>query len=450
MWKRWDVVRKSADGTRFDYDVERTLDDEGGQAKVSIATHKASGVQVAMKRLRSGYNDESLARMAREIEVGTAVASPNLVPVLDHGEDWFVMPLASCNLWDCHERVAGSSDAIDAMVRQVCGGLEVAHDAGYVHRDIKPANILCFGTKSGTDHWALADWGLVRRPAGSTTVAGRTAIGLAYGTNGYAAPELSSDAHQAGPQTDMYSLGQTIGAVLRNEHPTPYLAHLPASGPWRVVVRRLTARLPEERPRLIADVLALVDQQLSPNADLPALTIDTLIEAANRGEPTPIKKILDLVELNLDDQEIFIDSLPQLSRKGVRSIVKLSSSASHQIVSRTGWHLLNGEWGHRNFDHANSVLGLIFDFAIAAQKENELGVFEAAIESFCECEGSWNRFATQRIFRIELRRFNGDYALATASALAQFPNAAKHISEAADDRDVDKSIRRAIRGAIKI
>jgi serine/threonine-protein kinase len=40
------------------------------------------------------------------------------------------------------------------------------------------------------ERWVVADWGLVRRPPGMTTLNGRTRVGVVYGTEGFAPPEL--------------------------------------------------------------------------------------------------------------------------------------------------------------------------------------------------------------------------------------------------------------------
>jgi serine/threonine protein kinase len=60
----------------------------------------------------------------------------------------------------------------------------------------------------------VADWGLTRRPRGQPTNPGRTRAGTMFGTEGFADPELSADAHNAGPEADIYSIGQIIGWAL--------------------------------------------------------------------------------------------------------------------------------------------------------------------------------------------------------------------------------------------
>src|SRR6266508_6896095 len=71
----------------------------GGQAIVFRATHRQTGEQVALKRSLK-RDEESLARLRREIEVQDALQHLHIMPLLDYGfqtdwgQSWYTMPLA--------------------------------------------------------------------------------------------------------------------------------------------------------------------------------------------------------------------------------------------------------------------------------------------------------------------------------------------------------------------
>ncbi|MFD3415012.1 restriction endonuclease, SacI family [Streptomyces cyaneofuscatus] len=227
---------------------------DGGQAQVFRARDKTTGSVVALKKLRTPL-ERRVARMGREIEVGLLLSDhPHAMPVLDHAPDhsWFVMPYAQGTALDYCEELR-CDDALILLLRAVCSVLEVAHEKGYVHRDIKPANIPKLNGR-----WVVADWGIVRRPRGMTTDPQRTRIGTPLGSAGFSAPELEDDAHSAGPQADIYSLGQLIGWAVTGKYPRTNIPLIPDNGAWRSIVEVATRDDPAMRPKSIKSFLEII------------------------------------------------------------------------------------------------------------------------------------------------------------------------------------------------
>jgi serine/threonine protein kinase len=222
-------------------------------AVVWRAVNKMTGDVVALKSVR-GRSTDAIARMAREIEVGQRMGLDNSVmPVLDAAPDstWFTMPLAVGDaeaLWP-H---LGPDVELLRILDALSDGLGAAHAAGYVHRDIKPSNVLMLPT----GQWAVADWGLVRRPRGETSHPARTETGIPFGTFGFAAPELSENAHDVTQAVDIYSVGQFIGWARTGRHPRANLPLLPDDEPWRTIVRHATLFEPEDRPVSVDEIRA--------------------------------------------------------------------------------------------------------------------------------------------------------------------------------------------------
>lgn len=255
---RYNAVRVAAEGSRKDYALDPRPIASGGQATVFGAMHKPTNSRVAFKRINS-RNRNDLARMRREIEAAQLFGGhPNIMPVLDFSSayDWFVMPLAGDS---AQTMTAELSDPtlLRRLVTAVCSALQEPHQVGWIHRDLKPENILQLNQQ-----WLVADWGLGRRPRGHTTDPHRTQAGGRFGTEGFAAPELSIDAHDVGPQADIYSIGQIIGWALTGKWPLANVPLLPPTGPWRNIVNAATRPQPSERPETVDSFLALLTHEL--------------------------------------------------------------------------------------------------------------------------------------------------------------------------------------------
>src|SRR5262249_24055165 len=152
------------------------------------------------------------------------------------------------------------------------------HEHGMVHRDIKPHNLMV--TPDGTVK--ILDFGLARfarqndeLPAGETQApAGLTNAGAVMGTADYIAPEQAADARRAGTRADIYSPGCTLFHLLTGLPPSPdgtstdkFRHHaatpLPIPDEWpaplKTVLRKMTAKDPQERYATPAEVAAALE-----------------------------------------------------------------------------------------------------------------------------------------------------------------------------------------------
>ncbi|MEU6482898.1 serine/threonine-protein kinase [Streptomyces sp. NPDC046887] len=131
--------------------------------------------------------------------------------------------------------------------------LRAAHALGVLHRDLKPANVLL---EEGTGRVVLTDFGIAQL-AGSTTI---TEVGMFVGSPEYTAPERMRGA-QAGPASDLWSLGALLCAALTGQSPfhrdslggvlhavvEEDIRPPAAAGPLLPVVRGLLQRDPDRR-----------------------------------------------------------------------------------------------------------------------------------------------------------------------------------------------------------
>jgi len=189
----------------------------GGMATVWRARDEMLGREVAVKVLSPQYavDPEFLARFEREARHAAAVSHPRLVTVFDcgveRGTPFIVMELVAGRTL---RQVMDETGALPpgqavTVAAAVCEGLEAAHAAGLVHRDITPANIVLNGGEV-----KILDFGIAR--ADGTRAA--TATGAVLGTAAYLSPEQAAG-QQAGPQSDLYSLGCVLFEMLAGRPP---------------------------------------------------------------------------------------------------------------------------------------------------------------------------------------------------------------------------------------
>jgi hypothetical protein len=380
--------------------------------------------------------------MQREIEVGRAVEHPNVMPVIDFDPEgtWFVMPWAEATLLDCRSEVGGHEE-LRALMTDICAGLAPLHQNGQVHRDVKPENVLRLGDPA---RWVVSDWGLVRNPPGGTTTPGRTRIGVSYGTEGFAAPELSVDAHAARPAADVYSVGQVIGWVLTGEHPLQNRPLLP-DGPWRPIVRAATRFEAGDRPATADDLAATIDRTFAVIPLLPVQEASDILDAleADPRSEDGLDRLFDLAALHRDDYSLYVDQLPRLSAAQAAASVRLDPARAAEVARGMEAHL-SGDWGSRSFRWADNVIFLLFRIAEEAAATGEVALLEDAVSALFAWDGAWNQWPPQGPVASWLASLREPEALIVAQALRAEPRSAEHFSEVADDSSADPRIRQAI------
>jgi serine/threonine protein kinase len=220
------------------YEVVRLLG-EGGMGRVHLAVHRSIGRQVAIKTIH-GLDAATRARFVREWQALARLSHPNVVQLIDAGEDGPV-PYLVCEYVDGDSlgvRLRRSSnmtlDAIVSCFGQILAGLEHAHDRDVIHRDLKPDNILI--THAGVAK--VADFGLASCETPQT--AGLTRAGALMGTPAYMSPEQARGEKMTAA-TDIYSAGVILFEMCTGR--VPFAA---PSFP-EVLVLHITAPVPDPR-----------------------------------------------------------------------------------------------------------------------------------------------------------------------------------------------------------
>ena len=200
------------------YELEELVG-TGGMSTVFRAHDRQLERRVAIKILHEHYADdpEYLERFRREARAVARLSHPNIVTVIDRGDDggrqYIVFEYVDGeNLKELVVR-SGRLPVRQALelALAVADGLSFAHEHGLVHRDVKPQNVLL----SSEGEVKVTDFGIAR----SLHVEhGVTQTGTVLGTGEYLAPEQASG-KQVSPATDVYSLGVVLWELLAGDVP---------------------------------------------------------------------------------------------------------------------------------------------------------------------------------------------------------------------------------------
>jgi HD-like signal output (HDOD) protein len=278
------------------YVVESLLG-QGGMAVVYLARHPALGREVAVKLLNPEYKaDVDLnARFLQEARVTANFRHPNIVEIFDLGDiggrAYYTMERLIGTDLASHvaKRVRFRPDEVADYFRQICRGLDLAHQQGIVHRDLKPANI--FVVDEEPLRIKLMDFGIAkvtekRRP-------NATQRGEVLGTPAYMAPEQAlGNIDAITVATDIYALGIIAYEMLTGrlpftadsdlllltmqirDQPPPILEVAPdVPKALADLVERCLSKEPYERPRSVKE--------------LSAKLVDAVEGARLRGPPGP-------------------------------------------------------------------------------------------------------------------------------------------------------------------
>jgi len=178
---------------------------------------------------------EAIARFEREARTAASIQHPNVIDVNDFGKSdegvfFLVMEYVEGeSLYQLLRREGTLSvQRAHALLRQICAGVEAAHDEGILHRDLKPANVFIVqrkkkdGTISVDDLVKVGDFGLAKiisqSLAGDSSGSGPASRGI-LGTPEYMAPEQMQAGATLDARADIYALGAMAYHMLGGRPP---------------------------------------------------------------------------------------------------------------------------------------------------------------------------------------------------------------------------------------
>jgi eukaryotic-like serine/threonine-protein kinase len=252
------------------YELEELVG-TGGMSSVFRAHDRQLDRRVAIKILHEHYAEdpEYLERFRREARAVAKLSHPNIVTVIDRGDDdgrqYIVFEhVEGENLKELALR-SGRLPVGRALelALAVADGLSFAHDHGLVHRDVKPQNVLL----SREGEVKVTDFGIARS---LHMEHGVTQTGTVLGTGEYLAPEQASG-KPVSAATDVYSLGVVLWELLAGD--VPFVGENFVAVALRHV-NEPPPSLRERRPDVTPRLEAAVDRALAkdPAHRFPSMT----------------------------------------------------------------------------------------------------------------------------------------------------------------------------------
>jgi len=265
------------------------------------------GSIVAVKTLfqQFTYEAEYVKRFKQEARLAKKLSHPNVVKILDVGEDesgylqYIVMEyvegktlaelMSGRSKYDKSSvkkpiKIFSASETIRIM-RQIAGVLQAAMDIGLLHRDIKPQNIMLDVDANAK----LLDFGLSKDCDSVFSILSTT--GQFIGTPPYMSPEQHSGKDIIDHRSDLYSLGCTAYQMLTGVTPFPgpavsgyAMQHINNIPPG---ARSINKQCPKNLSDLIARLLA---KKSSDRQQTPAELIEDLNRVERGEKPVKIHK----------------------------------------------------------------------------------------------------------------------------------------------------------------
>jgi serine/threonine-protein kinase len=263
----------------------------GGMSSVYRAFDPTLERWVAIKLMHRdiSHDPDQLERFRREARAVAQLNHPNVVTVIDAGEDdgapYIVFEYVEGETLKDRIRRLGRLPVSEAVAYAIEIGraLESAHASRLVHRDVKPQNVLI----DADGRAKVTDFGIAR----SLEAQGLTATGRVLGTTDYVSPEQALG-HEVTGQSDIYSLGVVLYEMLTGE--VPYKADTQVA----VAMKHVREPLPDvqrRRPEISASLAAVVERATAKETqnryqDVSQMVHDLeevlAIEAARTGQAT--------------------------------------------------------------------------------------------------------------------------------------------------------------------
>ncbi|MFL5871248.1 MAG: protein kinase domain-containing protein [Solirubrobacterales bacterium] len=228
----------------------------GGMSTVYLALDEVLDRQVAIKLLHREISEEAdqLERFRREARAAARLSHPNLVGVIDAGEDdgrpYIVFEYIEGRTLKRRIQEEGRLPVDEAIAYaiEIGRGLTAAHARKLVHRDVKPQNVLI----DPDGRAKVTDFGIAR----SLEQKGMTATGRVLGTTDYVSPEQAMGV-DVDERSDVYSLGVVLYEMLAGD--VPFRAETQVG----VAMKHVNEPMPDvqaKRPEVSAAIASVVDR----------------------------------------------------------------------------------------------------------------------------------------------------------------------------------------------
>jgi serine/threonine protein kinase len=269
----------------------------GGMSTVFLARDETLERLVAVKVMHREMSDQpdQIERFRREARSVAQLSHPNVVAVIDAGEDsgYPYIVFEYCDGETLKQRIDRLGrlpfDEAAAYAIETGRGLAAAHAQHMVHRDVKPQNVLI----DADGRAKVTDFGI----ATSLESDGLTKTGRVLGTTDYVSPEQAMG-QEVDARSDIYSLGVVLYEMLTGD--VPFKAETVVG----VAMKHVNEPMPDlqqKRPGTSAAIASVVDTatRKDPNKRYPhmgamlaelegALEVEVARAGGSHGEATTV------------------------------------------------------------------------------------------------------------------------------------------------------------------
>lgn len=342
----------------------------GSMGEVWEGLRPATGQRAALKVLNKNLiiHRNVVTRFLQEVKALNEIRHPNLIEVhavgiLPDGRPYFAMEFLEGQTLSAFLKEKGPLpfSLIEALLVQLCGALQAAHNAGVVHRDLKPDNLFLVLQGGEPRYIKVLDFGIAKL-TGDEESEHLTKTGEVFGTPAYMAPEQCEGSRDIDHRADIYSLGIIVFEMIAGR--TPF--YEPGEKFGTVMMKQLSAAppplatavegraLPGHIDHFIGWVLA------KKSSERPARCVDLLQRFQEMVGPLRSEGWAAVTRARplYGPQRDFAEEMRQLVSSGKHNTIPLEDAATPGSLPlpeaialrpepsrRAGWLLLGGSLG---------------------------------------------------------------------------------------------------------
>jgi len=288
---------------------------KGGMGRVYRVFDKKVDGEVALKLINSEISSDkkTVERFRNELKIARDITHKNVCRMYDlnedHGTHYITMeyvPGGDLKRFIRRSKQLGISTAL-SIAKQICEGLEEAHNLGIVHRDLKPQNIMI----DDDGNVRIMDFGIAR----TIRSKGITGPGMMIGTPEYMSPE-QAEAKEIDLCSDIYSFGVILYEMVTGQLPfegdTPLSIAMKHKGERPKDPRDLNTQAPEDLSQLILKCMEKDKERRYQSTNELLSELANIKKSIPTTEHTVLKRKLSTsreITVSFQPKKIFIPAL---------------------------------------------------------------------------------------------------------------------------------------------